>query len=177
MLANVGKNLRRLRDERDLSQSALAETSGLSRRMISAIEGGETNVSLASIDRLAAAMSVTFSEIVRPLDTADGSRVNSLAWQGKVAGSEAMLLGTAPSTKETELWLWSLGPGDRHRSEAHSETGHEMIFVVEGMLTIELGNEEFHVASGDFRIFSSASSSTFANRQQALVRFVRCVVI
>lgn len=145
--------------------------------MISAIEGGETNVSLASIDRLAAAMSVTFSEIVRPLDAADGRRVNSLAWQGKVAGSEARLLGTAASTKEAELWLWSLGPGDSYRSQAHSEIGHEMIFVIDGILIIELGNEEFHVASGDFKIFSSASSCTFVNRQPGLIRFVRCVVL
>ncbi|MGH6694132.1 helix-turn-helix domain-containing protein [Sphingopyxis sp.] len=177
VLANVGKNLRRLRDERDLSQTALAQMSGLSRRMISAIEGGETNVSLASIDRLAVALSVTFSEIVRPPDAADGRRVNSLAWQGKAAGSEARLLGTAPSTKETELWLWSLGPGDSHRSEAHSEIGHEMIFVVDGLLIIEFGNDEFHVAGGDFKIFSSASPCTFINRQPTPVRFVRCVVL
>ena len=37
VLANVGKNLRRLRDDSGLSQSALAEMSGISRRMISAI--------------------------------------------------------------------------------------------------------------------------------------------
>ena len=176
VLANVGKNLRRLRDDSGLSQSALAEMSGISRRMISAIEGGETNVSLANIDRLAAALSVTFTEIVRPLDAVDGRRVNSLAWRGKAVGSEARLLGTAPSTTEAELWLWSLGPDDSHRSEPHSENGHEMIVVVEGALTIEQGDESCRVASGDFRIFSSASPCTFANRGATLVRFVRCVL-
>ena len=177
MLANVGKNLRRLRGEQGLNQNALAELPGLSRRMISAIEGGETNVSLASIDRPAAALSVTFTEIVRPAHAADSQRVASLAWQGRVAGSEATLLGAAPSTTETELWLWSLGPGDSYRSEMHAETCHEMIFVLEGVLTIEAGGASIEVAGGDFRIFSSASAYVFANRAQGFVRFIRGVAL
>ena len=66
VLAHVAGNVRRLRLARNLSQSGLAELSGISRRMIAAIEGDEANVSLSSLDRLAAALGVSFSEVVRP---------------------------------------------------------------------------------------------------------------
>ena len=60
LLGHVGANVRRLRQERTLSQAGLAELSGISRRMIVAIEGGEANVSLSTIDRLAAALGASF---------------------------------------------------------------------------------------------------------------------
>lgn len=177
MLAHFANNLRRLRSQRGLSQTALAEKSGLSRRMISAIEGGETNISLASVDRLAAALAVTFAEIVRPAHAVDNRSVKSLAWRGGVAGSEAMLLGAVPSTVETELWLWALGPGDSYRAETHANEYHEMIFVLEGRLTIDAEGDVFRLVGGEFKIFSSTEPYLFRNESAALVRFIRGVAL
>ncbi|MGE5905323.1 helix-turn-helix domain-containing protein, partial [Klebsiella pneumoniae] len=56
VLAHVASNLRRLRRAAGLSQTALATTSGISRRMITNLEGGDTNISLSSLDRLAEAL-------------------------------------------------------------------------------------------------------------------------
>ncbi len=41
VLQHVSQNVRRLRNSADLSQTALAEKSGVSRRMLVAIEAGE----------------------------------------------------------------------------------------------------------------------------------------
>ncbi|MCK9748979.1 XRE family transcriptional regulator [Pseudomonas syringae pv. syringae] len=49
VLQHVSQNVRRLRNSADLSQTALAEKSGVSRRMLVAIEAGEKNVSLATL--------------------------------------------------------------------------------------------------------------------------------
>jgi transcriptional regulator with XRE-family HTH domain len=61
VLQHVSLNVRRLRNAADLSQTALAEKSGVSRRMLVAIEAGETNVSLATLDRVAEALEVAAS--------------------------------------------------------------------------------------------------------------------
>src|SRR5829696_1553564 len=137
VLGHVAGNVRRLRQERGLSQQGLAELSGISRRMIAAVEGDEANVSLSSLDRLAAALDVSFAEIVRPPDAADSRRILGLAWRGASPDSQAVLLGTAPATREAELWLWSLGEGERYPSEADSGNWHEMLLVIEGVLIIE----------------------------------------
>jgi transcriptional regulator with XRE-family HTH domain len=65
-----------------LSQTALAEKSGVSRRMLVGIEAGETNVSLATLDRVAEALEVAFSDLIQAPNERDSSRINELAWAG-----------------------------------------------------------------------------------------------
>lgn len=67
-------NLRRLRQEAGLSQSALGDRSGLHRTYISDIERSARNVSLASIEVLAKALGVSVAELLTPGEgTTDGS--------------------------------------------------------------------------------------------------------
>jgi transcriptional regulator with XRE-family HTH domain len=176
VLAHVAGNTRRLRAIAGLSQSALADLSGISRRMIVGIESGEANVSLSTLDRLASALGVSFSEIVRSPDAPDNRRIESLAWQGKGAQSRATLLGTAPARQEAELWIWSLAPGDRYPAEADAASWSEMLYVVEGALTVEAVDGIHKVERGDFLIFSSDRPYSFVNEGADVVRFVRNVV-
>ena len=64
VLQHVSQNVRRLRHAADLSQTALSEKSGVSRRMLVAIEAGEKNVSLSTLDRVAEALDVAFSDLI-----------------------------------------------------------------------------------------------------------------
>lgn len=79
VLQHVSQNVRRLRNCADLSQTALAEKSGVSRRMLVAIEAGEKNVSLATLDRVAEALEVAFSDLIQAPENRDYSRINELA--------------------------------------------------------------------------------------------------
>lgn len=176
VLAHVAGNTRRLRATAGLSQSALADLSGISRRMIVGIESGEANVSLSTLDRLASALGASFSEIVRSPDAPDNRRIESLAWQGKHAQSRATLLGTAPAHREVELWTWSLAPGERYPAEADAANWSEMLYVVEGYLTVEAAEGTRRVERGDFLIFSSDRPYSFVNEGTGVVRFVRNVV-
>jgi transcriptional regulator with XRE-family HTH domain len=177
VLGHVGANVRQLRQARSLSQSGLAELSRISRRMIVAIESGESNVSLSTIDRLAAALGASFTEIVRPPGASDSRRIESVAWRGSDPDSHGVLLGAAPATREAELWIWSLGEGERYPSEAESGNWHEMLFVLEGLLVVEAADGRHEIGRGDFLIFSSSRPYVFANGGGGTVRFVRNVVL
>lgn len=177
VLTHVAENVRRFRQSAGLSQSALAEKGGISRRMIVAIESDEANVSLSSLDRLAAALGVSLSQIVRSPDAPDNRRIASVAWRGSQRDSQGVLLGTAPATREAELWLWSLGEGERYASEADSGNWHEMLLVIEGLLVIEAADGRHEIAAGDFLIFSSERPYVFANGGEGAVRYVRNVIL
>jgi DNA-binding XRE family transcriptional regulator/quercetin dioxygenase-like cupin family protein len=177
VLTHLSDNLRRMRQERNLSQGALAARSGLSRRMISAIEGGAANVSLSTVDRLAEALSARFTDLVRSPGSPDARRIQSVGWKGDGAGSQGELLGAAPGSHETELWRWSLAPGERYLSEAGSEGWHEMLYVLEGTLTLELPNLVHRIGAGDFLIFSTDQSYGFVNETSGLIRYIRNIVL
>ena len=132
VLAHVSGNLRRFRLAAGLSQVALAEASGISRRMIVALEGGDANISLSSLDKLAAAMGVGFVDLVRDPARTPSAEINEVTWRGAGPESAAVLLGSAPAATEAQMWLWSLGPGERYEAEPDPAGWHEMIFVTDG---------------------------------------------
>ncbi len=64
----VGRNIRRLRLERGLSQEELAEEVGVHRTFMGGVERGERNLTLQTFERLAARLGV---DPVRLLQEAD----------------------------------------------------------------------------------------------------------
>jgi transcriptional regulator with XRE-family HTH domain len=176
VLAHVSGNLRRLRAEAGFSQAALANASGISRRMIVALEGGDANISLSSLDKLAAAMGVRFVDLVRDPARAPSAEINEMTWRGADPESTAVLLGSAPATSEAQMWLWSLAPGERYDAEPDPAGWHEMVFVTEGVLRLELAGTVRDYAAGGFAVYGTDRAYAYANPGTATVRFVRNVV-
>jgi transcriptional regulator with XRE-family HTH domain len=175
VLTHVAANVRRLRQAAGLSQAALADAAGLSRRMLVHIESGNTNVSLSSLDRLAAVLGASFVDVVS--DPARPSqRIEALAWRGAHADSHATLLGSAPARHDAQLWIWSLAAGESYQAEPDPEGWHEMVYVIEGSLKITLAEGERRVDAGGFAIYSSAQAYAYENAAECVTRFVRNVV-
>ena len=177
VLQHVSQNVRRLRHAADLSQTALSEKSGVSRRMLVAIEAGEKNVSLSTLDRVAEALEVAFSDLIQAPDAGDHSRINELAWAGDIPGSKAVLLAKATARREVELWEMRLEPGVRYSPEPDPEGWSVQLFVFEGCLTLAVGEAQNTLNAGDFFMFASDQPHAYRNDADVAVRFVRNVVI
>jgi transcriptional regulator with XRE-family HTH domain len=65
----VGRNLRVYREARGLSQEAFADVLGVHRTYMGGVERGERNLTLKSVERLAARLGITADEL---LDEARG---------------------------------------------------------------------------------------------------------
>lgn len=63
ILCAVGQNIRKLREDKDLTQRALAQIAGLDRTYISDMERGVRNFSIQSFARIARALEVTLSKL------------------------------------------------------------------------------------------------------------------
>ncbi|MCA1184858.1 MULTISPECIES: XRE family transcriptional regulator [unclassified Saccharopolyspora] len=175
VLVHVADNLRRLRHEAGLSQSALAAEAGLSRRTIINLEAGEANIGLSGLDKLARTLGATLVEVVSPPSAPPG-RIEATAWRGAEADSRAVLLGSAPARDQAQLWTWSLAAGDRYDAEPDPAGWHEMVFVTAGRLRIEREDEVAVVDAGDYAIYSSAQRYSYVNDAAGTTTFLRNVV-
>ena len=71
----VGRNMKAIRMRRGISQESLAEEFGFHRTYLASIERGERNLSLRSLERLAAMLSIDPLDLLRPLP---GSKLRKL---------------------------------------------------------------------------------------------------
>ena len=65
ILVSLGKKVRSLRRSQELSQEKLAESADLDRTYISGIERGKRNVSIVNLAKIATALGVTVSKLLR----------------------------------------------------------------------------------------------------------------
>lgn len=69
IIAILSENILRLRAERGLSQEELAFKSGLHRTYIGAVERGERNITLSSLELIAIALDVKLTTLLEKEDT------------------------------------------------------------------------------------------------------------
>lgn len=175
VLKHVSANVRRFRSMAQLSQVALADRAGISRRTLVKLEAGEANISLAALDRLADALGVTFVDVVAA-PAAPPTNIREVAWRGEGAGSIAMLLASVPATREVQLWSWTLEPGDRYDADADPEGWSEILSVSEGCIRVEQEAGHTELRTGDHLAFPSSQHYAYVNIGDALARFVRILV-
>jgi transcriptional regulator with XRE-family HTH domain len=63
--ARLGKNLKRIRTAKGITQGDIVRSLGVSRSFISNIENGKTNPTLATIAKLAEAIGVSIDELLK----------------------------------------------------------------------------------------------------------------
>lgn len=100
-LAELGRRVRNARTVRGLSRKLLSQTSGLSERYIAQLEGGQGNVSIILLRRVANAMGVRLDDMIAEQDTnADWHVMRELlanASPEQIALAKRNLSGQAPA--------------------------------------------------------------------------------
>ena len=64
-LVKIGKNIRRIRLSKGLSQEALALTSGIDRSYLGGIERGEHNVAVINLEKIAIALEMPIANLFK----------------------------------------------------------------------------------------------------------------
>lgn len=160
-----------------MSQVTLAERSGISRRTIVNVEAGEANISLTGVDHLAAALGTTFTALVSA-PGAVSTAIDEVAWHGDDPASMAVLHSSVPARAETQLWTWTLGPGDRYDARPDPSGWHEILVVTSGALLLtRAGTEDVELRVGSHVTFSTSQPYAYANASATdAVDFIRIVV-
>jgi transcriptional regulator with XRE-family HTH domain len=170
-VARIGGRIRTLRKQRGWSVQQLAEASAVSRRMLTQIELGQANPSLATVDRIARALDSDFAALALP--EGDIEAEGTLVWQAQ-DGSRALLLG-ATQDPRAELWRWILAPGGHYDAEPDRPGAQEIHHVLSGRLTLALETGAQVVSAGQTAVIASDQKYAYVNDEAESVVFVRVV--
>ncbi len=91
-------------------------------------------------------------------------------WSGEHGGRGVLLVGTS-RRNVVEMWDWTLGPGDRHASEAHTAGTRELITVLNGSISVEVDGQVTELDTGDAIAFPGDVDHAYVNSGAAVARF------
>jgi transcriptional regulator with XRE-family HTH domain len=175
----IARNVRRYRAARGFSLDQLAARSGVSKGMVVQIERGGTNPSIGTLCRVAGALGVTMPRLVDVTETPTIRlvRVEEVAvlWHGHGGGTARLLVGL-DEPDLVEMWEWQLAPGDAYHGEAHPTGSHELLYVLEGTLTLGVEQSSQAARAGETLLFRADRPHAYRNEGRAAVRFVMVVV-
>jgi transcriptional regulator with XRE-family HTH domain len=175
----VARNVREARLERGWTLDQLANRSGVSKGMVVQIEQAKTNPSIGTLSKIADALGVSLPDLVDAGGTPSLRLVESddaaLLWHSS-AGSMAKLLVGGRRPDFIELWEWTLVPGDVYEGRAHPIGIRELIHVVEGTLTLTLGDEQWVLEGGTSAAYSGDQPHTYRNDDASALRMFLVMV-
>jgi len=160
---DVGKQLRLLREQRNLSQKALADESGMSRNTLSLIERGQTSPTVSTLKSLAKALSVDINAFFQPFDEtsvvftkADQQPHLSLD-QGAMAD-----LGLGMLEQLITPLMLRLDPGARS-GQPLTHDGQDFIYCLRGEILYSINGRGYILEPGDSLLFDGRLPHRFSN--------------
>jgi transcriptional regulator with XRE-family HTH domain len=178
LAAAIGKRVRHERQARGWTLDTLAAAAGVSRRMVINVEQGAANPSVGTLLKISDALGIGLPALVelpeRSPVKVTRAGTGATLWTGDAAGRGVLVAGTEPPDV-LELWDWTLEPGERHASEAHSAGTWELLQVRDGAIMLSIGDEAIRLDSGDAASFPGDVDHAYTNETTAPARFTLCV--
>lgn len=162
--APIGRQLRRLRLQRGLSLSRVADSVGISVGFLSALERCHMSASVGTLRKLASFYKTNILDFFEPAEAS--SRVVSPAKRKTLEagpGVRMELLAWGNTVMEPHLFRIAPKAGS---GESYSHEGEEFLYVLRGRLHIAVEEKEYRLKSGDSFYFESSSPHRWVNPGQ-----------
>ncbi len=171
---NVGGNLRRLREEKNLTFRTLAERSGLAINTLSLIENGKSSPSVSTLQQLGLALGVpitAFFEIQTPQANIAYikacQRPRAIVEYGHLED-----LGAGSSIQNIEPFILNLEPNASSGAQDCVHTGYEFVFCLEGRMAYTIEGKPYLLEPGDSLLFEAHLPHHWQNLSQNISRAI-----
>jgi transcriptional regulator with XRE-family HTH domain len=162
---HIGDRIRRVREEKGLSITALSQLTGFDETTLRAIEDNTLSPPLGTIIKLSKAL----DSALRRLIAGEGQRLwaitrkhertvveRSSTGQGRKAAYTYMSLAPDVKGRHMEALVVQLEEVPDQERSVHG--GEEFIYVLEGTVVLNIGDERFELAPGDSAYYLSTSA-------------------
>ncbi|MDT8900802.1 helix-turn-helix domain-containing protein [Anaeroselena agilis] len=175
--AVIGANLAEIRKQRGLSLEKVSELSGVSKAMVSQIERGESNPTVATLWKIALGLKIAFSELITekrpPVVVVRSADIPPMI--DDAAGLKIIPLFPFEQGHHFEICLVTLEPSASHASDPHATHTEEYIFVIEGAIEITIGGDAYRLGTGDALHTHADKPHFYRNLSDRPVRFLNTI--
>ncbi|WP_328559168.1 XRE family transcriptional regulator [Streptomyces coelicoflavus] len=166
VLAGVGPRLRQLRKEREVTLTALSETTGISVSTLSRLESGLRKPSLELLLPIAQAHRVPLDELVGAPPVGDPRvRAEPIVRHGRTHWPLTRQAGGLQAFKVLE-------PRRREEPDPRTHEGYEWLYVLSGRLRLVLGEHDVVLAAGEAAEFDTRVPHWFGSTGEGPAEFL-----
>jgi transcriptional regulator with XRE-family HTH domain len=171
----IGEKIKLLRKEKNLTLKSIAESTGLSISFLSQVERMKSSLTLESLKKISVVLKVNPSyffsndtdrqpspKVIRGIDSDEQLTVNQFIYKD-MSGNQSNL-GFNPI-------LVILNPGE-NKGNPFSHFGNEFLYILDGILTVQINNEEYQLNKNDSIIIEASNPHYWLNLSDAPVKFL-----
>ena len=167
---DLGRRVKKLRDDRGWSLQELAAASGVSRSMLSEIERERANPTLSVTYRIARAFGLSLQDLIESADFASTIQVIRASDRAQVFRSDKhcqiRTLSPLNLEKDVEFYEVRLPAGGALRSQPHVDGTREFLTVEEGTVDLECGPSREALGKGDSTTYRADVAHAIVNSSQ-----------
>src|SRR5215213_4804296 len=165
VLAEVGPRLRRLRERRGVTLTALAAKTGISKSTLSRLENGQRKPSLELLLPLAEAYHLPLDELVGSPAVGD-PRVRSKAR----TRNGRLVYPLTGASSGMAVWKVVIPPERERKLRAHA--GYEWLYVLSGEMRLILGEHDITMGPGEVAEFDTRLPHWFGSADDVPVEIL-----
>lgn len=172
---SVGKVIRQLRRQQQMTVRTLADKCGFSASFISQVELGQASPSIASTERITSALGVTLGELFQsatPSTPTVTRRNQRLMVRSVWSRARIEALGLSDPNSRLESLLITLKPGGASASRPYTRPTEQLAFVLQGVIQLFIENEQTRLSVGDCAAIPAGMRHYWLNRSRRICQFL-----
>jgi transcriptional regulator with XRE-family HTH domain len=174
---SLGQKIGRLRQERGLTLQEVSDGSGLTPSFLSRLERDKVNISVANLRKLAMFFSVQMTYFFEGEENQQAGQVVRPDERVKLSLDDApvQVFSLLPANGDLESRLLEAQPGSGQ--QGFSGKGSQMVYLLQGHLRFQLGDEEYELTEGDTLFYKDDLAHNWLNvgEQSAILLTVSTV--
>ena len=168
----IGQRIRILREEKGLSLDEVSNLTGFDVELLSNIETNKVQPQLGTVIKLSKALDSAFSRLV----SGTGDRIYSITRkkEQKVVSRSTSQQGKkqvyiykslAPEVKGRHMEALIVQLEENPEKEVSVHEGEEFIYVLDGIVTLDIGDDNFELEPGDSAYYLSTTPHQVASKK------------
>ena len=148
----IGVNLKLLRQKQRISLDQLARRAGVSKAMLSQIEQGRANPTVASVWKISHALGMPFQDLfeARDIRLIEVVRKNEAHVVAERKGTYTVsVVSPIHMVEDVEMYVVNIAPGGSLVSQPHYAGTTELVMAIKGTFKISTGDETSTIQAGD----------------------------